>query len=203
MKKLFLILAASAVLFACGGGNQKAKSSVAEENEAPIVEENKVPTIEEKAVEYTKQIMELEESGDYEKLMELAEEMEAWAKGLTPEEQERANEAILKYMEGVDPEFAVDEEYYDDEEYYEDEEFEMSSSEWDEVLDEYEEYVDEYIELYKDAMAGDMDAMTELAEMSEDLAEFATEVGEVADQLTVAQANRFTKIAQKLANALN
>jgi ABC-type glycerol-3-phosphate transport system substrate-binding protein len=194
MKKLFLILAASAVLFACGGGNKKA------------------PTVEEKAVEYTKQIMELEESGDYEKLMELAEEMEAWAKGLTPEEQERADEAILKYLEGVDPEFAADEEYYDDEEeyyydedeeYYEDEEFEMSSSEWDEVLDEYEEYVDEYIELYKDAMAGDMDAMTELAEMSEDLAEFATEVGEVADQLTIAQANRFNKIAQKLANALN
>lgn len=203
MKKLFLILAASAVLFACGGGNQKAKSSGAEEN--------KVPTIEEKAVEYTKKAMELEESGDYVKLMELGDEMQKWAEGLTPEEQERAEEAIMKYMEGVDPEFADDEEYYDDdeeyyeddEEYYEDEEFEMSSSEWDEVLDEYEEYVDEYIELYKDAMAGDMDAMTELAEMSEDLAEFATEVGEVADQLTVAQANRFTKIAQKLANALN
>ena len=75
MKKLFLILAASAVLFACGGGNQKAKSSVAEENEAPIVEENKVPTIEEKAVEYTKQILELEASGDYTQLMELAEEI--------------------------------------------------------------------------------------------------------------------------------
>ena len=195
MKKLFLILAASAVLFACGGGNQKAKSSVAEEN--------KVPTIEEKAVEYTKKVMELEESGDYVKLMELADEMQKWAEGLTPEEQERAEEAIMKYMEGVDPEFADDKEYYDDdEEYYEDDEVEMSSSEWDEVLDEYEEYVDEYIELYKDAMAGDMDAMTELAEMSEELAEFATEIGDVADQLTVAQANRFNKIAQKLANAL-
>jgi response regulator RpfG family c-di-GMP phosphodiesterase len=193
MKKLFLILAASAVLFACGGGNKKA------------------PTVEDKAVEYTKKAMELEESGDYVKLMELAEEMEEWAKGLTPEEQKRAEEAIMKYMEGVDPDFVTDEEYYDDdeeyyyeddEEYYEEEEIEMSASEWDEVLDEYEEYVDEYIELYKDAMAGDMDAMTELAEMSEELAEFATEVGEVADQLTVAQANRFNKIAQKLANAL-
>lgn len=202
MKKLFLILAASAVLFACGGGNQKAKSSDAEEN--------KVPTIEEKAVEYTKKAKELEESGDYVKLKELGAEMLKWAEGLTPEEQERAEEAIMKYMEGVDPEFADDEEYYDDdeeyyeddEEYYEDDEVEMSSSEWDEVLDEYEEYVDEYIELYKDAMAGDMDAMTELAEMSEELAEFASEVGEVADQLTVAQANRFNKIAQKLANAL-
>lgn len=185
MKKLFLILAASAVLFACGGGNKKAQ------------------TVEEKAVEYTKKVMELEESGDYVKLMELAEEMQKWAEGLTPEEQERAEEAIMKYMEGVDPDFATDEEYYDDdEEYYEEEEIEMSASEWDEVLDEYEEYVDEYIELYNDAMAGDMDAMTELAEMSEELAEFATEVGEVADQLTVAQANRFNKIAQKLANSL-
>ncbi len=178
MKKLFLILAASAVLFACGGGNKKAQ------------------TVEEKAVEYTKKVMELEESGDYVKLMELAEEMQKWAEGLTPEEQERAEEAIMKYMEGVDPDFATDEEYY------EEEEIEMSASEWDEVLDEYEEYVDEYIELYNDAMAGDMDAMTELAEMSEELAEFATEVGEVADQLTVAQANRFNKIAQKLANSL-
>lgn len=202
MKKLFLILAASAVLFACGGGNQKAKSSDAEEN--------KVPTIEEKAVEYTKKAMELEESGDYVKLKELGAEMLKWAEGLTPEEQERAEEAIMKYMEGVDPEFADDEEYYDDdeeyydddEEYYEEEEIEMSASDLDEVLDAYEDYVDEYIELYKDAMAGDMDAMTELAEMSEELAEFATEIGDVADQLTVAQANRFNKIAQKLANAL-
>lgn len=195
MKKLFLILAASAVLFACGGGNQKAKSSDAEEN--------KVPTIEEKAVEYTKKAMELEESGDYVKLKELGAEMLKWAEGLTPEEQERAEEAIMKYMEGVDPEFADDKEYYDDdEEYYEEEEIEMSASDLDEVLDAYEDYVDEYIELYKDAMAGDMDAMTELAEMSEELAEFATEIGDVADQLTVAQANRFNKIAQKLANAL-
>ena len=192
MKKLFLILAASAVLFACGG-NKKAQ------------------TVEEKAVEYTKKVMELEESGDYVKLMELAEEMQKWAEGLTPEEQERAEEAIKKYMEGVDPDFATDEEYYDDdeeyyydddEEYYEDDEVEVSSSEWDEVLDEYEEYVDEYIELYKDAMDGDMDAMTELAEMSEELAEFATEIDDMADELTVAQANRFSKIAQKLANAL-
>lgn len=184
MKKLFLILAASAVLFACGGGNKKAQ------------------TVEEKAVEYTKQAMELEESGDYVKLMELGNEMQKWAEGLTPEEQERAEKAIMKYMEEVDPEFAADEEYYDDEEYYEDDEVELSSSEWDEVLDEYEEYVDEYIELYNDAMAGDMDAMTELAEMSEELAEFATEIGEVADQLTVAQANRFSKIAQKLADSI-
>ena len=194
MKKLFLILAASAVLFACGGGNKKAQ------------------TVEEKAVEYTKKVMELEESGDYVKLMELADEMKKWAEGLTPEEQERAEEAIKKYMEGVDPDFATDEEYYDDdeeyyydddEEYYEDDEVEMSSSEWDEVLDEYEEYVDEYIERYKDAMDGDMDAMTEVAEMSEELAEFATEIDDMADELTVAQANRFSKIAQKLANALH
>jgi hypothetical protein len=51
-------------------------------------------------------------------------------------------------------------------------------------------------------MSGDMDAMTELAEMSEELAEFATEIDDMADELTVAQANRFSKIAQKLANAL-
>jgi hypothetical protein len=51
-------------------------------------------------------------------------------------------------------------------------------------------------------MAGDMDAMTEVAEMSEVLAEFAAEIDEVSGELTVAQANRFSKISQKLANAL-
>ena len=137
MKKLFLILAASAVLFACGGGNQKAKSSAAEENKAP--------TVEEKAVEYTKKVMELEESGDYVKLMELADEMQKWAEGLTPEEQERADKAIMKYMEGVDPEFASDEEYYDDEEeyYYDDEDDEYYGDE-DYDDEDYEDYDDEF-----------------------------------------------------------
>ena len=78
MKRLFLILAATVVLFACGNGSKKAM------------------TVEEQAVAYYEQMMAAQ--GDWEKTESLMDEMEKWFDGLSKADQKKANDAVEKQM---------------------------------------------------------------------------------------------------------
>lgn len=189
MKKLFMILAASMLLFACGGNNKKAEDP------------------------YTKhldQALKALRAGDVEKADQIGEEYEEWVMSLDEAEMQKAFEAAEKWVDKHGDEMEElyikyssegDDEYEDyDDGYYEAEE--VDSSEWDEIIDEYEELIDEYIDVYQDAMGGDMDAMTELAELSEELMELAEEIDAASDEMTVAQATRIANLSQKLANAV-
>lgn len=150
MKKLFMILAASAVLFACGG-NGNNNSNKAEKGENTESTENtgktqkaKKQTVEEKAVSYAEQFMKAMNAGDMAKAEKIMAEMEAWGETLTPAEQMRAEEAQERYLYGsgaLDDEYGYEE--YGEEDYgdyadyevedygdYEDEDYEDYDEEW-------------------------------------------------------------------------
>lgn len=78
---------------------------------------------------------------------------------------------------------------------------ESSSSDIDEVLDEYEKLLDKYVSLMKKAQAGDMSAMTEYAEYAQQCQRVAEKLENCKDEMTVAQATRFAKMAQKFSAA--
>lgn len=79
MKKLFLILAAAAVLFSCGH----------------------VMTVEEQTVSYVNKIMEAGNAGKHADVEKLAAEMGKWMQGLSQEEQAKAEKAMFKALFGV------------------------------------------------------------------------------------------------------
>ena len=54
----------------------------------------------------------------------------------------------------------------------------------------------------KMVQAGDMSAMTEYAKLAEQAQKLAEKVEKVADNMSAAQIARYTKITQKMANAL-
>ena len=54
----------------------------------------------------------------------------------------------------------------------------------------------------KKVQAGDMSAMTEYAKLAEQAQKLAEKVEKVADNMSAAQIARYTKITQKMANAL-
>lgn len=139
MKKLFLILAASALLFACGG-NSKTKKL----------------TVEEQAVEYAKQLIEAEESGDYDACVELEASMVEWAESLSAEDQEKAERALIKYL--LDLEVS---EYDDEDDYYDDED---------------EDWIEDYVEdAYDTAAEYAKDAYDTAAEYAKDAYDTASE----------------------------
>lgn len=210
MKRLFLILAATLVLFACGNGSKK-----------------KALTVEEQAVAYYEQMMNAD--GDWDKMDALMEEIEKWYDSLSEEDQEKANAAMEKAMyadfEGDDEDWYSDEEdeeddWYSDEEdedddWYADEEedeYEYEeveevtpvavTNDWDEYLDRYEDFVDGYIKVSKKAMNGDVNAALELSELAIELGEYAEELEDAADEMTVSQAARLAKISEKISKAM-
>lgn len=79
MKKLFLILAAAALLFSCGH----------------------VMTVEEQTVSYVNKIMEAGNAGKHEDVEKLAAEMGKWMQGLSQEEQAKAEKAMFEALFGV------------------------------------------------------------------------------------------------------
>ena len=212
MKKLFLILAATVVLFACGNGSKK-----------------KALTVEEQAVAYYEQMMNAD--GDWDKMEALMEEIEKWYDGLSEEDQEKADAAMEKAMyadfEGEDDDWYADEEddwdaeedeedeedddWYldeeDEEDEYEYEEVEevtpvAVTNDWDEYLDKYEDFVDGYIRVSKKAMNGDVNAALELSELAIELGEYAEELEDAADEMSVSQAARLVKISDKISKAM-
>ena len=207
MKKLFLILAATVVLFACGNGSKK-----------------KALTVEEQAVAYYEQMMNAD--GDWDKMDALMEEIEKWYEGLSEEDQEKADAAMEKAMyadfEGDEDDWYSDEEDEDDDWYadedddwyadeeedeYEYEEVEevtpvAVTNDWDEYLDRYEDFVDGYIRVSKKAMNGDVNAALELSELAIELGEYAEELEDAADEMTVSQAARLVKISDKISKAM-
>lgn len=189
MKKLFLILAATVVLFACGNGSKK-----------------KALTVEEQAVAYYEQMMNAD--GDWDKMEALMEEIGKWYDGLSEEDQEKADAAMEKAIygdfEGDDEDWYSDEEDEDDD-WYSDEEEEAPvavSNDWDEYLDRYEDFVDGYIKVSKKAMNGDVNAALELSELAIELGEYAEELEDAADEMTVSQAARLVKISDKISKAM-
>ncbi len=77
-----------------------------------------------------------------------------------------------------------------------------SQNDWDAVLDEYEEYIDKYLKLYKKAQAGDVSAATEYASLLEKAQSLSEKLSNASGDLTPAQASRFAKLQQKIANAM-
>lgn len=77
-----------------------------------------------------------------------------------------------------------------------------NSNDWDSVLDEYEKFVDNYIRLYKKAMSGDMSALTEYADYLESAEKLQTKLTNAQSTLTSAQLSRYTRITNKMVNAI-
>ena len=157
MKKLFMILAASAVLFACGGnGNGNNNSNNAEKGaDTEKTQKAKKQTVEEKAVSYAEQFMKAMNAGDMAKAEKIMAEMEAWGETLTPAEQRRAEEAQERYLYGsgaLDDEYGYEE--YGEEDYgdygaYEEEDYgDYDDEDYgdydDEDYGDYEDYDEEW-----------------------------------------------------------
>lgn len=77
-----------------------------------------------------------------------------------------------------------------------------SDEDWDAFLDEYEEYVDNYVALYKKAMNGDMDALSEYAEVLKDAQDLSNKLSKAKGSMSSSQVARYTKITNKMANAI-
>ena len=76
-----------------------------------------------------------------------------------------------------------------------------SSTDWNKILDSYEKYVDQYIAVMKKVQGGDLSAYGDLASLMEEYEKLANQLEGSMDDLTPAQAARFTKITNKLATA--
>ena len=80
MKKILILLAATMLVFACGGSDKK-------------------ETVEQKAARYMKAYLEAEAAGDYEKAAEIKSEMKEWGSSLSEDELNKANAAADKAEE--------------------------------------------------------------------------------------------------------
>ena len=127
MKKILILLAATMLLFACGGNSGK-------KSEKKTVKETVEETVEETAVNYLKKLMKAQDASDYQAAEKIFAEMQEWYEGLSAADQKKADNAADKFVEG---EYEEDEEYYEeDEEYYEeDEEYYDEDDEDDEDWD--------------------------------------------------------------------
>ena len=77
-----------------------------------------------------------------------------------------------------------------------------SSNNWDALLDVYENYVDQYVKLYKKAMDGDMSAITEYVNLLEKAQKLSDQLDKAKGNMTKAQMDRYLRITNKMANAL-
>ncbi len=82
-----------------------------------------------------------------------------------------------------------------------DDDDDSGSADWDEILDEYERYMNQYVKLLKKAQNGDMSAAADMAELLEQCNELNKKLSSANDNMSVAQATRFQKIAAKMASA--
>lgn len=76
-----------------------------------------------------------------------------------------------------------------------------SSENWDAILDSYERYMDQYINVLKKVNAGDANAYSEMMSLMQECNELNEKLSSASDNMSVAQANRFQKIAAKMASA--
>lgn len=95
-----MILAAAMLVFACGGNS--GKKGTAEQKEI----------VEQKAAKYATEIFEAELAGDYDKMDQLALELEKWAENLSEEEMAKAQAAFMTAVEKFEADHYGDE--YDD-----------------------------------------------------------------------------------------
>ena len=139
-----MILAASAVLFACGGNGNNNSNNAEKGADTEKTQKAKKQTVEEKAVSYAEQFMKAMKAGDMAKAEKIMAEMEAWGETLTPAEQMRAEEAQERYLYGsgaLDDEYGYEE--YGEEDYgdYEEEDY---GDYGDEDYGDYEDYEEEW-----------------------------------------------------------
>ena len=76
-----------------------------------------------------------------------------------------------------------------------------SSEDWDAILDSYENYMNQYIKVLKKVNAGDASAYSEMLSLMEECNELNEKLSSASDNMSVAQMNRFQKIAAKFASA--
>ena len=137
MKKILLMVAAVAMLVACGGNGKQAeaKKTVEEQVEAK-------KTIEEQATYYVNELLKAQQTGDYDKCVDLSEEMDKWIETLSETDLEKAELAAEKAAmafyassTGADEYGDWDDEDYDDEDYddedYDDYDEEDYDDDWD------------------------------------------------------------------------
>lgn len=85
----------------------------------------------------------------------------------------------------------------DDEDMYES----NSSEDWDAILDSYDRYMDQYVKVMKKVNAGDANAYSEMMSLMQECNELNEKLASASDDMSVAQATRFQKIAAKMASA--
>ena len=101
MKKILILLAATMLVFACGGNSGK-------KSEKQTVEETtEKQTVEETAVNYLKKLMQAQEAYDFQAEEKIYAEMQEWYEGLSAADKKKADNAADKFVEG---EYAEDEE---------------------------------------------------------------------------------------------
>lgn len=77
-----------------------------------------------------------------------------------------------------------------------------ATTDWDKLLNDYESYVNQYVTMYKKAMSGDMTAMAEYAKLMEKAQKLADQLDKAKGDMTSAQLQRYLKITQKMASAI-
>ena len=114
----------------------------------------------------------------------------------TPADSKKLEE-ILALITFCNIDLCIEESDEDDEE----EVVHKNSTDWDKVLDSYENYVDQYIAVLKKVNAGDMSVYDDMESLMEKYEDLSNQLENAEDDLTPAQAARYTKITHKLATA--
>lgn len=76
------------------------------------------------------------------------------------------------------------------------------ATDWDTILKNYDSYVTKYIAAYKKAQAGDPTAMAEMAKLLKQAEKLQAQLEAASDDMTPEQMQKYMKITQKLANAM-
>ena len=141
-----MILAASAVLFACGGNGNNNSKDAEKGADTEKTQKAKKQTVEEKAVSYAEQLKEAFEAGNVAKAEKIMAEMEAWGETLSPSDQMKAEEALENFMYGGGASDDYGYEEYGEEDYgdYGDYEEEDYGDYDDEDYGDYEDYDEEW-----------------------------------------------------------
>lgn len=127
MKKILLMVATVAMLVACGGNGKKAEAK---------------KTVEEQATYYVNELLKAQQTGDYDKCVELSEEMAKWGETLSETDLEKAELAAEKAAmafyassTGADEYGDWDDEDYDDDDYDDYDEEDYDEEDYDEEDD--------------------------------------------------------------------
>ena len=127
MKKILLMVATVAMLVACGGNWKNAEAK---------------KTVEEQATYYVNELLKAQQTGDYDKCVELSEEMAKWGETLSETDLEKAELAAEKAAmafyassTGADEYGDWDDEDYDDDDYDDYDEEDYDEEDYDEEDD--------------------------------------------------------------------